>query len=216
MRTLSTPSQLLNESLAKVGVSLTADQVDHLQSYSYLLMHWNKRFNLIGRSTEADLVERHLADSLSILPHLFQAPLPTARCLDVGSGAGLPGIPLAIAAPDTEFVLLDSNGKKTRFITQAVAELQLDNVSVRHTRVEDYQEATRFDRIISRAWTSLAQGLASVAHLCRPDGRIGFMKGANHRQELRDVPKPFTLARCIALPNINGQRYFIEFRLSPG
>ncbi len=202
----------LSSGAERMGLTLTSVQTDRLAQYADLLLHWNKRFNLIGKSTEEQLVSRHLLDSLSIV-----GVLDGQHWIDVGTGAGLPGLVLAIMYPDVQLTLLDSNGKKTRFLSQAVFDLGLSNVSVVQARVEQHKPAQAYDRIISRAYAAVAKGLNETAHLGEKDSIWCFMKGAAAEQELRETPKPFTLHACSELfvPECNGQRYLVELKLQP-
>ncbi|MCC5858867.1 MAG: 16S rRNA (guanine(527)-N(7))-methyltransferase RsmG [Ectothiorhodospiraceae bacterium] len=147
-------------------------RLDPFIDYLELLHRWNRAYNLSAVRDPVDMVPRHLLDSLSVLPYLLPDSL-----LDVGSGAGLPGIPLAIARPDLDVVLLDSNGKKTRFMTQAVLELGLNNVTVVHTRIQAYRPERKFATIISRAYSRLDEFAEQAARLLTPDGVLLAMKG---------------------------------------
>ncbi len=188
---------------------LNAAQQAKLLDYAELLLHWNKAFNLIGRGSEDDIVSRHLLDSLSVAPYINGQ-----RWLDVGCGAGLPGIPLAIALPDTHFTLLDSNGKKYRFMLQAKNALALTNIDPLQRRAEEYQAMPPFDGIVSRAFASIGKGLKTAGHLCANGGKICFMKGRITTEELREVSKPFNLQRCerLHVPGSAAQRHLIELQ----
>ncbi len=142
----------LRQGARQLGVSLQARQEEQLLAYLALLIKWNKAYNLTAVRDPDEMVSRHLLDSLSIVPSV--APLGE-RWLDVGSGGGMPGVPLAILFPERKFTLLDSNGKKTRFLTQVKLELQLSNLDVVHSRVEAYTPAQSFAGICSRAFSSL-------------------------------------------------------------
>lgn len=142
--------------------------IDYLQ----LLHRWNRAYNLSAVRDPLEMVRRHLLDSLSVLPYIRGDSL-----LDVGSGPGLPGIPLALARPGLDVVVLDSNGKKTRFMTQAVLELGLRNVAVVHARIQEYRPGRKFATIISRAYTRLDEFAGQVAPLLAPDGWLLAMKG---------------------------------------
>jgi 16S rRNA (guanine527-N7)-methyltransferase len=163
----------LSEGLDAMGLALSASQQQRLVDYLALLFKWNKAYNLTAVRDPQQMVSRQLLDSLSILPWV-RGP----RVLDVGTGAGLPGIPLAVALPGTEFVLLDSNGKKARFVRQAIVELGLDNVSVCQERVEAMADERGFDTIASRAFTDLHRMLALTAHLRAPGGQWAAMKAS--------------------------------------
>lgn len=176
-------SNRLRQGLAQLGIAHDDDQVDRLIQYLELLRKWNQAYNLTAITDPVRMVDYHLLDSLSIL-----AAIPDAgRCLDVGTGAGLPGIPLAIMLPQSEWTLLDSNGKKTRFVQQAIAHCGLANVKVVQSRVEDYHAASTFDVILSRAYASLHDYIASVQHLWQPGTRLIIMKSALGESELQQI-----------------------------
>ena len=146
-------------------------------------MKWNKAYNLTAVRERQQILSHHLLDSLSVLPHLFGT-----RIADIGSGAGLPGIPLAIAAPANFYLLVDSNGKKTRFLVQAVAELGLPNVEVFHGRSQDYPATPGFDTVVCRALASLPNLISMGAHLLTADGVIVAQKGQYPATELENLP----------------------------
>lgn len=161
----------LSEGLRAMGLALSDSQQRRLVDYLALLYKWNQAYNLTAVRDPRQMVSRQLLDSLSILPWI-RGP----RVLDVGTGPGLPGIPLAVALPETEFVLLDANGKKTRFLQQAILELGLDNASVRQARVEALADERGFDTITSRAFADLHAMLALTGHLRAPGGQWAAMK----------------------------------------
>ncbi|OHC83025.1 MAG: 16S rRNA (guanine(527)-N(7))-methyltransferase RsmG, partial [Sideroxydans sp. RIFOXYB12_FULL_59_6] len=142
--------QILSAGARQLGIELSADTESMLLQYMALMQKWNKVYNLTAISSGPEMVTYHLLDSLAVLPHLW-----AGKWLDVGCGGGLPGIVLAIMRPDWDFTLLDSNSKKTGFVQQVVIQLGLKNVRVHTGRVEDWQQETRFDGIISRAFTEL-------------------------------------------------------------
>ena len=141
-----TPQARLQAGLQALNLPLSATVQEQLLQFVQLLIKWNRVYNLTSVRKPDDIIVRHILDSLVVVPYL-----EAQRVLDVGTGAGLPGIPLSLACPDTQFVLLDSNNKKVRFVRQAVAELGLDNVTVEQTRVEDYRPGQPFDAVVSRA-----------------------------------------------------------------
>ena len=169
----------LDAGLASVAVDLDRQARERLVAYLRLLNRWNRAYNLTAVRDPLDMIHRHLLDSLSVMPYLRGE-----RCLDVGSGAGLPGLVLAVTRPGIAWVLLDSNAKKCRFLSRARAELRLDNVRVERSRVEDFHPGTRFSTIISRALSSLADFVAGAGHLLAPGGCLLAMKGRNPEHEL--------------------------------
>jgi len=174
---------------AELVPDLPQDFAQRAWDYVHLLEKWNRVYNLTAvRSTE-DMVFRHVLDSLTAVPFITGSPI-----LDVGSGAGLPGLILALACPHQQFVLLDSNRKKTQFITQASVELSLRNVQVVYARCEQYQPAQRFAHIISRAFASLVEFYRLTAHLRAPEGTLLAMKGALSEEEWR-AAEPFAVQR---------------------
>ena len=169
----------LIDGAALLGVSLEKEKAEKLLDYLDLLFKWNRAYNLTAIRDPDEAVSRQLLDSLSLLPFLGEGPL-----LDIGSGGGLPGIPIAICRPDQAVTLLDSNGKKTRFLNQAKHELQLDNLAVVHARAEEWQPETPPAIITSRALSGLQQILDWCNHLVTPETTILAMKGQYPREEL--------------------------------
>ncbi|HSW51993.1 MAG TPA: 16S rRNA (guanine(527)-N(7))-methyltransferase RsmG, partial [Sulfuricaulis sp.] len=162
-------------------------------------------YNLTAVRDPEQMVPRHLLDSLSVLPYL-QGP----RVLDIGTGAGLPGIPLALARPDLEFTLLDSNAKKTRFATQALHELGLKNVAVVQERVEKFHPAEKFDTLIARAFASIPDMLAASRHLCAPHGRFLVMKGVFPQEELAAVTDGYRAeVKALTIPGLDAARHMV-------
>lgn len=191
--------------LAALPLALDARATQQLLAYLQLLGKWNTAFNLTAIRDPEEMVTRHLLDSLAILPWV-QGP----RVLDVGSGAGLPGIPLAIARPDLAFTLLDANAKKTRFITQAVGELGLKNVEVVQNRAENYRPSATFDTLVSRAFASIADMLAATRHLCAPHGRFLAMKGVYPEEELAAVPAEMAIETvALRVPGLAAARHLV-------
>lgn len=183
---VSTDPGALREVLASgcraLGLGPSAGQLDRLCDYLALLGKWNRAYNLTAVRDPAEMVTRHLLDSLAI------APLVTGeRLIDVGTGAGLPGVPLAILFPEREFHLLDSNGKKTRFLFQVKTALGLANMAVHHARVETHRPEQPFDAVLSRAFASLGDMAAGCTHLLAPGGRLLAMKGACPEAELAEI-----------------------------
>lgn len=174
-------AERLDTGARRLGVALATGQIESLLRYAELLLRWNKVYNLTAVTAPDEVLTRHLLDSLAA--HGF---LSGKRIIDVGTGAGLPGIPLALAAPEREFVLLDSSLKRIRFVRQALAELVIGNAQAVQCRVEDYRPPVRFDTVIARAFAPLPRLLANVGHLSAVGGRILAMKGPRAREELAD------------------------------
>jgi len=204
-------TQVLIEQSIEHGMAAMAiknpSAVSSLATYVTQLIRWNRVYNLTAVRQPQDIVVRHILDSLSILPWV-QGP----NVLDVGSGAGLPGIPLAIMRPETEFFLLDSNAKRTRFMTQVIAELQLKNVEVLRCRVEDYQPKRLFDTVLSRALSSLVAMLEVAGHLCAGGGCVLAMKGKYPEQELASLPPAYRLVavHSLTVPGLDAARHLVH------
>lgn len=205
-------SQRLAEGIAQLGLEVDGRVQQQLLAYLTLLVKWNRAYNLTAVRDPLEMVTRHLLDSLAVLPHLHGN-----RTIDVGSGAGLPGIPLALALPDHPFTLLDSNGKKTRFLVQAKGELGLANVTVVQARVEAYQPPQRFDSVISRAFANLPEILSSCRHLLSEQGEFLAMKGELAKESLDALGDGFQLLETIplAVPGLEQeQRHLLRLCLA--
>ena len=199
---------LLQRHCQAMGLDLNEQQYAALLQYHALLVKWNKTFNLTAVRSPEEMINRHLVDSLSVLPHI-----QAERLIDVGSGPGLPGIPLAICRPDLPVTLLDSNIKKSRFQFQAKAELGLENVEVVHERVEKFQPEQLFDGVISRAFASLQDMLSWTEHLCTEEGVFLAMKGMYPVDEINQLPEHIRLHQNIELvvPGTEGERHLLIF-----
>jgi 16S rRNA (guanine527-N7)-methyltransferase len=199
----------LADGLPLVGAVLTDEQVASLARFLRLLDKWNKAFNLTGVRDPLEMVTRHVLDSISAGPYLHGISI-----LDVGTGAGLPGIPLAIMEPQRQFSLLDSGGKKIRFVRHAVGELAIGNVSVVHERVEDYEPADPFDMVLCRALTSIGDFVRRCGHLAGKNGRLLAMKGRFPEQELAGLPGSWEVAEVAAVnvPDLAGDRHIVVLR----
>lgn len=181
----------------------SCEKLELLLKFIDLIAKWNKAYNLTAIRDKEEMARLHILDSLAICPHLHGK-----RLIDIGTGAGLPGIPLAIYRPDMEFVLLDSNAKKTRFVQQAVLELQLKNVTVVHSRVEDYQPQQGFDSVVCRAFASLADILKLTHHLFNRDGMLLAMKGQQPVEELAQLKHPFQIIPLV-VPQVEAERCLV-------
>lgn len=196
----------LQAGLEQLGLALQAPQIDQLLGYLALLLKWNRAYNLTAIRDARDMVAKHLLDSLSIAPHIHGQ-----RFLDVGTGAGLPGIPLAICFPDRHFDLLDSNGKKTRFLQQVIAELALTNCVVHRSRIESSGLSVCFDGILSRAFASLADMAQACGPLLNSGGVLLAMKGQYPDEELSQLPKPYIVegSHALTVPGLAGERHLL-------
>jgi 16S rRNA (guanine527-N7)-methyltransferase len=196
--------QRLCAGISDLGLELDDAAIERLLAYVELLERWNAAYNLTAVRDPAEMVTRHLIDSLAIVPHVQGATLA-----DLGSGAGLPGIPLAIAAPEREILLVDSNGKKARFLREAVRRLGLARVRVAESRVENVEGS--FDCITARALASLAEMLGWGGHLLAQDGIWLALKGRFPQDELAAVPEDFRVDDVIALhvPGLDAERHLV-------
>jgi len=199
-------AQELGRAAAALDVALVAAQVATLERYLDLLEKWNRVYNLTAIRERSRMVTHHLLDSLAVLPHVHGP-----RALDVGSGAGLPGIPIAIAGPALHVALLESNHKKSAFLTQAVAELQLANVQVVTERIESWQTETRFDTIVSRAFAELGEFASLAGRLLAPQGVLAAMKGVHPFEEIERLPKAFRVQEVVRLrvPGLDAERHLV-------
>jgi len=211
-----TLKRTLAAGITALGLDIDAAAQIRLLAYVALLDKWNRTYNLTAIREPERMVTHHLLDALATLPHLPQ--LPGLRLIDVGSGGGLPGIPLAIARPQWRVTLLDSKRKKTSFLRQAAAELDLANVTVVAARVEDYVPEQRFDVAISRAFAELAPFVAVARHLVRSEGLLVAMKGAYPPQELLQLaPEQRVVASpALAVPGLDAERHLVVVQASGG
>lgn len=198
----------LSSGIAQLCVDVAPEEQQKLLDYLALLQKWNKVYNLTAIREPQQMVSNHLLDSLAVLPHLWPK-----RWLDVGCGAGLPGIVLAIVRPEWLFTLLDSNSKKTSFVQQACIELGLRNVEVHCGRIEEWQVAEKFDGIISRAFAETAEFVALTRNLLAKDGRWVAMKGMPE-QELTRLPEGVRVEQVTPLqvPKLEAARCLVVLR----
>lgn len=197
---------LLRRGLVEMGLDLPAPARARLVAFLRLLEKWNRAYNLTAVREPEQMVPRHLLDSLSVLPWLRGR-----RVLDIGTGAGLPGIPLALARPALEFTLLDTNAKKIRFVTQAIHELGLANAAPVHSAVERYRPSAPFDTLIARALASIPDMLSGCRHLCAPGGAVLAMKGVFPQEELAGVGPAFAVRDVVRLtvPGLEATRHLV-------
>ena len=200
--------QAISAAAATLGVHLDATATDKLAGHLALIGKWNKVHNLTAVRDLDQMVTLHTADSLAVLSALGEA----STVLDVGTGAGFPGIPLAIAAPSLHLTLLDSSHKKCSFLEQVKAELALPNVTVVCERVERWRPAAGFDAVLSRAFADLGDFVAQAGHLVAPGGRLLAMKGVYPYEEIARVPKSHRVAdvRELHVPALDAKRHLVR------
>ncbi|AJJ64334.1 16S rRNA (guanine(527)-N(7))-methyltransferase RsmG [Yersinia aldovae] len=202
----------LNSLLTAAGIALPDQQKYQLVGYVELLHKWNKAYNLTSVRDPMQMLVRHILDSIVVNPHL-----QGNRFIDVGTGPGLPGIPLAIVRPDAHFTLLDSLGKRVRFLRQVQHELGLTNIDPVQSRVEDFVAEPPFDGVISRAFASLQDMLSWCHHLpAKPEGCFYALKGVRPDDELATLPAGITLKAVIRLqiPELEGERHLVILKLN--
>lgn len=199
--------QIWKSGLSELSIQLDNEQVNKLKQYIDLLARWNKTYNLTAVREPIDMIPLHIFDSLVVAEYI-----KGETCLDVGSGAGLPTIPLAIIQPQRQFTALDTNGKKTRFIQQAIIELGLNNVKVEQARIENWQSEIKFDAIISRAFASIHDFINSSSIHLSENGMMYAMKGLFPKAEIQYMPKGYALKNTYELdvPFVDGERHLLE------
>jgi 16S rRNA (guanine527-N7)-methyltransferase len=200
--------QSFSEIISQLNLSLSLEVQNQMIRYLELLTQWNEVFNLTAIRDPEMMLLKHIADSLTVIPALIHYHVSGQCFLDVGSGAGLPGIVLALALPDLHWTLLDSNGKKTRFLIQVKAILSLKNVEVVQSRVETFHPAVCFDGIIARAWTSIVEMLEKTKHLYCSGGRLWALKGLYPREELAMIKQPYEVF-SLDVPGLKEQRHLV-------
>ena len=200
----------LAEGLKQLGLDLTPDVQAQLLKFIGLLHKWNKVHNLTAIREPLKMITHHLLDSLAVLPYISGE-----RLVDVGSGGGLPGIPLAIEKPDLSITVLDSNHKKTGFMRQAVIDLGLKNVEVVGDRVELFQPGQPFDTVISRAFSDLAEFVKLTRHLLASGGKLLAMKGVYPYEEIAALPPDIKVEAVIPLevPELGAKRHLVVMRV---
>ena len=195
--------------LRTLGVSLDPAAQEKLLAYVALIAKWNRVYNLTAIREPERMLPRHLLDSMAVLPHLAGPSIA-----DVGSGAGLPGIPLAIARPDWRVTLIESNHKKAAFLRQAAIELALGNVDIREERAEAVTPRGVFDEVIARAFSDLAELVAAAATLCKPAGKLVAMKGVHPYEEIAALPEGCRVEEVVSLevPGMEAERHLVIMR----
>ncbi|HEY4443280.1 MAG TPA: 16S rRNA (guanine(527)-N(7))-methyltransferase RsmG [Steroidobacteraceae bacterium] len=208
--TRETEHQLLVAGARDIGIALEASAAEALLQLMDELEVANAQFNLTAIRDRAGMLRKHVLDSLSLQPYLHGS-----RVADVGTGAGFPGLPLAIVNPQRRFTLIEATGKKARFVERAALLLGCDNVHVEHTRAENYRPFELFDTVAARALSSLADFAAYAGHLCAPDGRLLAMKGKRPDEEISAMPKSFRVlgVHRLKVPGLDDERHLVE--LSP-
>jgi 16S rRNA (guanine527-N7)-methyltransferase len=198
----------LSRGLVALGLDLPPSAQEKLLAFAALLGKWNKVYNLTALRDEQQVISHHLLDSLAVLPHLGAA----RRLADIGSGGGLPGVPLAIARPDLHVALVESNQKKSAFQQQAKIELGLANVSVHCERVEAWQPEEKCDVVISRAFSDLAEFVRLSGHLLAEGGALLAMKGVHPYEEIAQLPAGWRIAGVTPLqvPGVEGARHLVR------
>jgi 16S rRNA (guanine527-N7)-methyltransferase len=196
----------LRRGLLALGVASSDERSERLERYLALLEKWNRTYNLTAIREPERMVTHHVLDSLAVLPHV-RGP----NVLDVGSGAGLPGIPLAIASPALAVTLLDSSHKKAAFLQQAVGELALANATIVNARIESWRTDARFDTIVSRAFADLGEFVSAAARLLAPGGTIAAMKGVHPHDEIERLPQGFRVREVLKLdvPLLDAERHLV-------
>ncbi|HGB5010880.1 TPA: 16S rRNA (guanine(527)-N(7))-methyltransferase RsmG, partial [Salmonella enterica subsp. diarizonae serovar 61:r:-] len=196
----------LSRLLDEAGISLTDHQKTQLVAYVDMLHKWNKAYNLTSVRDPAEMVVRHILDSIVVAPYL-----QGQRFIDVGTGPGLPGIPLAIVLPDAHFTLLDSLGKRVRFLRQVQHELKLENITPVQSRVEAYPSEPPFDGVISRAFASLNDMVSWCHHLPGEKGRFYALKGQLPEDEIASLPDDFSVESVekLRVPQLEGERHLV-------
>ncbi|EJF31138.1 16S rRNA (guanine(527)-N(7))-methyltransferase RsmG [Enterobacter sp. Ap-916] len=196
----------LSRLLKEAGITLPENQQQQLVGYVSLLDKWNKAYNLTSVRNPDEMLVRHILDSIVVEPHL-----QGSRFIDVGTGPGLPGIPLAIVRPDSHFTLLDSLGKRVRFLRQVQHELKLENITPVQSRVEDFPAEPPFDGVISRAFASLSDMVNWCHHLPAAHGKFYALKGVRPDEEITQLPAGFTVENIVKLnvPSLEGERHLV-------
>ena len=202
--------ELLAAGARDIGIALDSSGAEALLKLVDELEAGNAQFNLTAIRDRLGMLRKHVLDSLTVQPYLRGS-----RIADIGTGAGFPGLPLAIVNPQRRFTLVEATGKKARFVEQTALRLGCDNVQVEHARAESYRPFELFDTVVARALSSLADFAAYAGHLCAPDGRLLAMKGKRPDEEISALPKSFRVLAVhrLKVPGLDDERHLVE--LSP-
>ena len=209
---MTSPLDSLRMCATTMGVALDVAMAEHLMAYQTLLLKWNRTYNLTAIRDPEEMRTHHLLDSLVVAPLLpMQGTAGPLTLADVGSGGGLPGIPLAIVRPELQVTLIETSTKKTAFQQQAKIELGLDNVSIYSGRVEDFEPKHGFDGVISRAFAEIKDFVTWAGDLAKPEGRLYAMKGIYPADEVAALPPGWTLqhSQTLEVPGLNAQRHLL-------
>lgn len=205
----------LAKGIEQLAITVSHDQKQRLLDYLLLLVKWNKAYNLTSIRDPQQMVVRHLLDSLVVVPWVINKQLKateeSGHFLDVGTGAGIPGIPLSIMLPEKSFTLLDSNGKKTRFLNQVKIELGCQNVTVAKSRIESFAPEQKLDTIFCRAFSSLPDFINGVGHLMTENTRLLALKGVVPDEEIASLPSFISIEKIVPLdvPDLDEERHLI-------
>lgn len=201
----------LQQLVAQTSLQLTVQQLQQLVGYVQLLDKWNSAYNLTSVRDPQEMLVKHILDSIVVAPYLHGSQI-----IDVGTGPGLPGVPLAICCPDKNFTLLDSLGKRIRFLNQVKLQLKLDNIHPLQSRVEDHQPLVGYDSVVSRAFASMTDMVTWCRHLPAVNGQFLAMKGAQVQEEIAALPDFVKVVDTIELhvPELVGQRYLVRLQRS--
>lgn len=207
-----TPREVLTAGLRELGLELAPGQVGQLLALTELVREWNEKFNLTAIKEPVAMVHKHLLDSLTVAPFVAGATL-----IDVGSGAGFPGLPLAIANPSLTVTLVDSTAKKVRFLQHAIAALALARVAAVHARAEAFRPAVPAATVVSRALGSLSEFVRVAGHLCARGGRLLAMKGKDPKDEVAALPKAWRVERIerLKVPGLDDERHLVILAARP-
>lgn len=195
---------ILQQGLQELNFPFDDAKIESLLAFIKLIEKWNKAYNLTAVRDPEEMARLHILDSLAVLPYI-----KGKKVADIGTGAGLPGIPLAIFLPEVDFTLLDSNSKKTRFVQQAVLELKLNNVTVQHSRVEQFQPQFMFSTVITRAFAEMEKITLLANHLLAEDAILLAMKGQKPEQELMEISDTYSIIP-VTVPGIEAERCLIR------